>query len=271
MLEKLLSKFIFRFSSSNVDAILVAMSERATISQQPKLLEAIDSLEGKLNPNTKAQATKKITANNDWMESPSFVNVLVSLDEYYKAQDEIENQLRLPRTSQPENYRLHVYAEKIPTGSREFSGEVEIDVYVRDTTSYIIFHSKSQTIEDLKVFTRVGQVEITILDYHLYPDADTLTIYFMEDIEADSQLTVKIKYAGTLLTSATGYGFYQTSYVINGETRYLGATNFESSVSTRYAFPQYDEPGFKAVFQVTITHHEVHHAISNTLGTAAQK
>lgn len=69
----------------------------------------------------------------------------------------------------------------------------------------------------------------------------------------------------------TGYGFHQTYYDIGGQRRFLAATNFESSVSTRYAFPHYDEPGFKAVFELKITHNATYGAIANTMGSDETK
>jgi aminopeptidase N len=77
-----------------------------------------------------------------------------------------------------------------------------------------------------------------------------------------------IEYSSQLPTF--GSGFYQTSYVINGERRYVGATQFQP-YGGRYAFPHYDEPGYKAVFDLKITHNSSVGAISNTMGTDTPK
>lgn len=214
---------------------------------------------------------KNIDENRAWMDSTNFFNLAAHLDEYFKVQEAIESQLRLPRIAFPSRYRLHIDARNIPSGARPFSGEIEMDVTVMETTNYILFHSKQQAISEVKVFIRSTMVEIPIIDYHLYVPSDTMTLYFENDLAANTEIMIRVKYVGNLRTSADGYGFYQTSYSMNGVTRYLGATNFESSVGSRYAFPHFDEPGFKAVFDLKITHSVLHNAISNGQGTSIAK
>lgn len=177
-----------------------------------------------------------------------------------------ENQLRLPRTSVPRHYTLRLDARNIPSGDRAFTGEVEIRTVVTEPTDRIVIHSKTQVINELHVFR--GASELELIEYHLYPEADTLTIYFVDYVVADTELTVHIKYSTNLVDGATG--FYQTSYTIDGNVRYLGATQFEST-GGRYCFPHYDEPGLKATFDLSITHDASHTAIANTYGLSVGK
>lgn len=177
-----------------------------------------------------------------------------------------ENQLRLPRTSLPKHYTLSLDARNIPSGDRAFTGEVEIQTVVTEPTDRIVIHSKSQVINEVHVFR--GASELDLIEYHLYPEADTLTIYFVDFVVPNDELTIHIKYSTNLVEGATG--FYQTSYTINGEVRYLGATQFEST-GGRYCFPHYDEPGLKATFDLSITHATVHTAIANTLSWRVEK
>jgi aminopeptidase N len=107
-----------------------------------------------------------------------------------------------------------------------------------------------------------------VLDSHLYPVAETLTIYFVDEVPALTGLLVTIKYSTSLLTGSSG--FYRTSYVMNGVTRYLGATQFEST-NARYAFPHYDEPGYKVPIELKITHFDGYKAIANMPETEANK
>lgn len=264
--------FNYRFGQGTTNSIILAMSRRiSSPADRTKLILMLAALAGKLSETVTEDAMKNVKVNMDWKLSVKYVNVIVVLSDYFKEQDAIESQLRLPRKAIPHYYKVNIDARNIPTGSRDFSGDVEIAVTVNEPIDYLIFHSKGQTIEDVKVLNSAGLVDIPIFDYHLYSASDTLTIYFENVVPAGTELLVRVKYLGTLLTAGTGYGFYQTSYVIDGETRYLGATNFESSVSTRYAFPQFDEPGFKAQFELSITHSNLHHAIANTYGTPSPK
>ena len=224
--------------------------------------------------NLEADALRSITTivtNNLEAQQTTLNAQMMGIIQKIVGTEEIENQLRLPKFQVPQLYKIHIRATEIPSGSKDFSGEIEIDVLIKETTSYVIMHSTNQDIEEIQVTDNASGNPVQVREHHLYPAAYTLTIYFAEDIAAETELLINIKYSSTMLLSSNGYGFYQTSYDIDGETRYLGATNFESSVSTRFAFPHFDEPWFKTVFQLTITHNRQHHAISNTLGTPTEK
>lgn len=144
--------------------------------------------------------------------------------------------MRLPQTSEPQMYRIKLNVPQIHNGGLEFTGDVSIDIMIKQDTNRVMFHSKRQTITELKVFDRFGN-EMQILDFSLQTAADSLTIYFMEILSSGTKITVFIKYSANLLTSSTG--FYRTSYTENGQTKYLAATQFQPS-SARYAFPNYD-------------------------------
>lgn len=92
----------------------------------------------------------------------------------------------------------------------------------------------------------------------------------METLNANTELVVHIKYSSKLQTQTARTGFYQTTYVINGETRYVGATQLEE-IGARLVFPHYDEPGFKTVIELKITHDASQSAIANTMGTSVAK
>lgn len=157
-------------------------------------------------------------------------------------------------------------ARNIPTGDRSYTGEIDIEIVITEPTDRIVLHSKTQVIHHLHVYR--GSNELELIEYHLYPEADTLTIYFVDFVSPNDQLTVHIEYSTNLVERGTG--FYLTSYFISDEQRFLGATQFES-ISGRYCFPHYDEPGFKATFDLSITHDISHTAIANTFGTRVEK
>ena len=177
-----------------------------------------------------------IQQNRDFTSSDRYSESLLFINKYFKAIDDEEQQLRLPQTSEPQMYRIKLNVPQIQNGGLPFTGDVSIDIMIKQNTEKIMFHSKQQTINELRVYDRFGN-EVQVLDFSLQTAGDSLTIYFMDILSAGTKITVNIKYSANLLTSSTG--FYRTSYVENGQTRYLAATQFQPT-SARYAFPNYD-------------------------------
>ncbi|KAL7036535.1 hypothetical protein ACKWTF_008841 [Chironomus riparius] len=271
-LEVLLN-FILRFYddilyvNGNVfDSWLTTASRRISDYEDEKLIfQAIDQLEAAgrtFGANLRTNIANNIQLNHDFIFSNRYSDSLLFINNYFKAIDDEEQQLRLQKTSEPQMYRIKLNVPQIQNGGLQFTGDVSIDIIIKQNTDKIMFHSKQQTINELRVFDRFGN-EVQVLDYSLQTAGDSLTIYFMDILSAGSKITVNIKYSANLLTSSTG--FYRTSYVENGQTRYLAATQFQPS-SARYAFPCYDEPGFKTPFELSITHDKSYSAIANTFG-----
>ena len=177
-----------------------------------------------------------IQQNRDFTSSERYSESLLFINKYFKAIDDEEQQLRLPQTSEPQMYRIKLNVPQIQNGGLPFTGDVSIDIMIKQNTDKIMFHSKQQTINELRVYDRFGN-EVQVLDFSLQTAGDSLTIYFMDILSAGTKITVNIKYSANLLTSSTG--FYRTSYVENGQTRFLAATQFQPT-SARYAFPCYD-------------------------------
>jgi aminopeptidase N len=217
-----------------------------------------------VSESTKTEAMKRIDDNKVFLTSAKYDDITTYVVEKVRMIVEFENRLRLPKNSVPLRYRIQLDARFIHTGSRGFTGDVEIDVKITEKSNYVMLHSKTQAIMELRVLEKVDRTEIPLLDYHLHAPADTLTIYFLEELEVGSEITIHVSYWTQMPT--TGTGFYQTSYVINDERRYLGATQFEST-GARLAFPCFDEPGLKAVFDLKIIHSSTLTAIANTIGT----
>lgn len=61
------------------------------------------------------------------------------------------------------------------------------------------------------------------------------------------------------------YGFYKSSYILNTNTIYLATTQFQPTYARR-AFPCFDEPAFKAVFNIYLTYPSEYNALSNMPG-----
>jgi puromycin-sensitive aminopeptidase len=151
---------------------------------------------------------------------------------------------RLPRTVEPVTYRLEVGPD---LSSATFSGTVAIDVLVHEPVSEMVLNAADLAISDV-------EVRLT--------DGSTLgcAVSFVDELEqvvfrAPSALppgpcTVSCRFTGTLNDKLRG--FYRSTYATReGETQTIATTQFES-VDARRAFPCWDEPDRKAVFDITL-------------------
>lgn len=175
---------------------------------------------------------------------------------------------RLPKTSKPFYYNIHLDVRNIQTGNRAYSGEATIHTEILEKTDRIIFHSKNQVFSSISAIDLNANAEIEISNYRLTPAYDTILINFAKELPAGSKISINLKYSTSLVTSTIG--FYQVSYSMYGQTRFLGTTQFEET-GARYAFPCYDEPEFKAVFELSFTHDSSLSIFANTEGTVANK
>ena len=252
------------YSMSTVDSLVVSMSTRICFYDDQVLLENLmNELEANLNTGTKDRAMTNIDNNKVWVESQKYSDILIHVYDEVTKMENIGNQLRLPKTSIPLHYYLYLDASKVQNGDRTLNGEVEISTIITEETDHVMIHSKTQVIEFLEVVD-MEREQIPLLEYSLYPDTDTLTIHFLEELPVGTEFAIHIRYSTLMPTF--GSGFYQTSYVIDGVRRWVGSTQFQPT-GARYTFPNYDEPEYKAVFELGIRHDPSYSAISNTIGS----
>ena len=74
------------------------------------------------------------------------------------------------------------------------------------------------------------------------------------------KITIDLEFQGILNDRLLG--FYRSQYVQNGKTKYLATTQFEAA-DARRAFPCWDEPEAKAIFEISIIVDNKFTAISN--------
>ena len=78
---------------------------------------------------------------------------------------------------------------------------------------------------------------------------------------------VKLAFSGK---NSEIHGFYKSSYRVDGEQRYMLSTQFEPA-DARSAFPCFDEPSFKATFNLSLLVEEELMVISNTVIEKSEK
>ena len=160
----------------------------------------------------------------------------------------------------PSNYALYLTVTTDNLGKGEFSGVVNIKLNVlKDTDSFVI-HAKALSISNVTLTGNNYAGTVTAEDV----DAnDFVTIKGNKTITKGDGYILEIYYTG-VLSDTDMDGFYRSSYKdADGNTKYLATTQFEE-MGARRAFPCFDEPSFKATFDITITYPDTSTALSNT-------
>ncbi|AYV80670.1 MAG: puromycin sensitive aminopeptidase [Harvfovirus sp.] len=146
---------------------------------------------------------------------------------------------RLTKSVFPKNYNLHI---RVNLDNFTFEGTCEIKFHAVSPVDRIFLHSKNLSIGN--VFLNGASpctVEIDVV-------RETVCVH-TGSLSGDAVLT--FLYEGVL--NANMEGFYRSSYKgATGDLRYMGVTQFEAT-DARQAFPCFDEPNFKASFDLKIT------------------
>ncbi|CAF3739140.1 unnamed protein product [Adineta steineri] len=162
---------------------------------------------------------------------------------------------RLSQTVVPTHYDLTIqpYVDTF-----KFNGEVTIHIQVREPTDTVILYAADLQVENAKIVSKSkdelnGKIELD-------EENERLKISFDKKLEKnDYQLSMK--FAGDITNRMVG--FYRNQYTTpDGTVRYGASTQFEPA-DCRRAFPCWDEPNFKATFDITLITPKDLRAISN--------
>ena len=167
------------------------------------------------------------------------------------------NEWHLPTHVRPTAYRLTL-APDLETFTFEGSQEVSIEV-TRPTTD-VVLNCVEIDIRFASIVMPDGsrrQAEAIVLD----EETETATITFAEELQA-GPTELSMEFSGELNDKLRG--FYRSSYTdVDGNQRWMATTQFEST-DARRAFPCWDEPAIKAMFEVTLIVPDDLVTISNT-------
>ncbi len=151
---------------------------------------------------------------------------------------------RLPRAVEPVVYRLTL-APDLETAT--FAGRAEIDVVVHEATDELVVNAIELAIDDVTLTTATGEtVDATVaLD-----EATERATFGLTTTVAPGPATLRCSFTGTLNDKLRG--FYRSTFTDeHGTVRTIATTQMEST-DARRAFPCWDEPDRKAVFEVTL-------------------
>ncbi len=165
--------------------------------------------------------------------------------------DKLALLIRLDEAVRPKHYRLSL---RIDPEAEYFFGSVEIDVLLGKATRSIVLHAQNLIFEHVEITDSgkhsLAQVRSLNNDGTISVDAS--------DIIGPGLVTLSFSYRAPLASGLEGI------YKVVDEGQSAVFTQFEA-IAARRAFPCFDEPGFKALFDVQLIVPSKFQAVSNTI------
>ena len=156
---------------------------------------------------------------------------------------------RLPTNVSPEHSKLFLDPD---IGKRAFSGEETINIHVLRDTSEVVLNSLDLEITQAEVSAQ-GKTQVTQVTYDRVAEMAHLAL---SSPVAAGDATLHLKFSGKLTEGLRGIYLSKTS------RRFYAVTQFEGTYA-RMMFPCFDEPAYKATFDLTVMADKGDTAISN--------
>jgi aminopeptidase N len=158
---------------------------------------------------------------------------------------------RLPKTVVPQDYRIAIVPH---ARAHRLSGTESILLDFRQASATIVFNSLNETLRDVRLD---GQpVKGVASDDHTQ-----LTTVTLAAPATTGAHTLSFSYNGRIGTSPVGL-FVQDFVKPGGASDFMLSTQFEAT-DARRMFPCWDEPAFRATFELTVTVPSGWTAVSN--------
>jgi puromycin-sensitive aminopeptidase len=165
------------------------------------------------------------------------------------------NPYRLPRTVVPSNYQIHLTPDLV---AHTFDGRVTIEVDIHESVTSFAVNALELNV--CAAVVEAGGQRVTSAEPTYHDEFQTATFAFTEPLPVGPAL-VHLSFTGTLNDQL--HGFYRSTYTDDqGVTHTLATTQFESH-DARRAFPCWDDPAYKATYEVTLVVPEHLSAYSN--------
>ena len=165
---------------------------------------------------------------------------------------------RLPDSVWPVKYNLTLTPD---LENFTFDGEEAIELEVRAKTNSVKINSAELQITHAEIDLGQGKI-LEAIEISHNEERETATLTFAEDIPTGSCI-LNLAFTGILNDQLRG--FYRSQYTgPDGQIMHMATTQFEAT-DARRAFPCWDDPSTKAIFQVNLIVPSDLQAISNTM------
>ena len=171
------------------------------------------------------------------------------------------NPYRLPSTIVPSVYRIWLAPD---LEAATFAGAVEIDIDITEPVSSLSLNALDLELSPATV--RSGDHEIVSVALATDEKYETATFTFDAPLTV-GDATLSLTFTGTLNDLLVGF-YLSTFEDTTGVSHRIATTHFEAT-DARRAFPCWDEPAFKASYEVTLDIPEELEAYSNAAEVAS--
>lgn len=175
---------------------------------------------------------------------------------------------RLPTNLYPLEYFLFLttflpgYAWEADEKNCAFEGNVYIKMGVNEATDKIVLHSDSLKIADAAVYN-MDPSDLNVTTWDASPEDQFITIYLNREVNPDEQFEIMILFSGKLRNDMKGF-YITESRRADGQEMLNAVTQFETTAA-RYMVPCFDEPEFKATWEVSLQYPTGAVALSNAI------
>ncbi|KAI6182856.1 Aminopeptidase [Aphelenchoides bicaudatus] len=165
--------------------------------------------------------------------------------------------IRLPTDLRPTRYKLWLHPNLT---TFESPGSVEIDIEVVKETNLVIIHQQNLNITyfSLRVDSQSVSARLAVCEF-----LNQWAFVLDRKLLPEQRVKMKIEFSAAI-PQAMMAGFYANYHVDHekNEKTVSAVTQFEPTHARR-AFPCYDEPNFKAIFEVSIVRDPEHEVRAN--------
>ncbi len=159
---------------------------------------------------------------------------------------------RLPSWAVPQSYRI---AFKVDPAQADFSGTTTIKVKLAKASDHVWLDGASLTVSKATVTDAAGKTNVAKY-VEADPKAGVARVDFGSTLPAGA-ITLQFHYTAPLNAQLQGL------YKVTDKGQPYAMTQMEP-ISARFAFPGFDEPGFKTPFEISITLPDHDVAVANT-------
>ena len=165
---------------------------------------------------------------------------------------------QLPRGVVPSHYAIAVTPD---AANLKFTGTVDISIAVTQPTNAITLNAADLNFGAISIKPAAGRGKAMTGTARIDADAQTATLTFPRQLAAGNYI-LSIAYAGVIATQANGLFALDYNDPTGAQKRAL-FTQFEAPDARRFV-PSWDEPSYKATFDLTATVPTGLLAVSNT-------